>query len=84
MAEILIYTDSSGLDGMAGVAAMLCRKDRTTKALCYCLRLLEEHTTYKAEVVGFLLGLHLFRYEKDPGEVRLCLYNQAVLKALDK
>jgi len=55
MAQIQIYMDGSGLDGMAGVAAMLYGRDRTVKVLHYCLRSLEEHTTYEAEAVGVLL-----------------------------
>jgi len=45
--------------------------------------MLDKHTTYEAEAIGVLLGIYMLRFEKEIGEVRLVLDNQAVIVALD-
>lgn len=55
--DILIYTDRSGEGGQAGTRAVLCRRDHVPKILHYYLGSLKWHMTYKAEVIGTLLGV---------------------------
>ena len=51
-ATLQVYTDGSGQDGMAGATAVLFKGGNIIGTLCYHLGSLEQHTTFKAELVG--------------------------------
>ena len=55
-ADICIYTDSLGLEGKAGAAAVFFQGNVAPKSLQYHLGSLNEHTTFKAEAVRLILG----------------------------
>lgn len=62
-AELISYSDGSGLEGMAGAAAVLMRKgiNEPIGKVRFQLGPLKEHTTFDAESVGILLSLHLLQ-----------------------
>ena len=64
MADLRAYSDGSGIDGMAGTAAIVFRNGQEVKSICYLLGPLTCHTTYEAEVVGVLLALELIHRER--------------------
>jgi hypothetical protein len=61
-AEVRIYANRSGINGMAGAAVVIYSGNKPPKVLRYCLGLLTEHTMFEAEVVGIMLGRHHTRY----------------------
>lgn len=64
-AGIRIYSDGSGFEGGIGAAAVLYRGNNEPKTLKYHLGPATEHTVYKGEGVGAMLGMELLRREKD-------------------
>ena len=62
-ADLRIYLDSSGIEGMAGVAVIVFWDGQEVKSVHYLLGSLTCHTTYEAEVVGVLLVLELIHRE---------------------
>ena len=54
-----MYSDSSGFEGGVGASALLYIKERLVKVLRVHLSSALEHTVYKAEWVGLVMGLHL-------------------------
>ncbi|TDL30111.1 ribonuclease H-like protein, partial [Rickenella mellea] len=81
-ADVMIYTDGSGLEGGIGAAAVLMRHGRTSKTLAYHLGPPTRHTVYAGEAVGLLLGTELLR--QVPGRFRsvaFCTDNQAAIRA---
>jgi ribonuclease HI len=62
--RVKIYSDGSAHDGQVGAAAILTRPGKPNRVLHYHLGTTEEHTVYKAELVGLLLGLHLIKTEQ--------------------
>ena len=54
-----VYMDRSGQDGMVGAAAVLYKGNTITRTLQYHLGSLEQHTTFKTELIGILLSLWL-------------------------
>lgn len=88
-AELICYSDGSGLDGMAGAAAVLMRKDNNEPIgkVRYQLGTLEEHTTFDAESVGILLSLHLLQQHIDELGSKNCsasLDGKSVIEATQK
>ena len=81
-AKVCIYSDGSGLNGMAAAAAVLFWGGREIEATCYRLGPLSHHTTYEAEIVGVLLALQLVSNEDEADTVSIRLDNQAVVWAL--
>jgi ribonuclease HI len=77
--EVRIYADGSGINRMAGAAAVIYSRDKPPKMLRYCLGPLTEHTTFEAEAVGITLGMHMLRYEKNVKAATISLDNQAVI-----
>ena len=77
-----IYADGSGIDGMAGAAAVLYKSEQIISSLRYCLGTLEEHTTYEAEGVGVLLALKLLQRERGIKSASIRLDNQGILQSL--
>ena len=47
-ADLRVYLDSSGIEGMAGAAAIMFRNGQEVKSIRYLLGLLTRHTTYEA------------------------------------
>jgi ribonuclease HI len=80
--DVRIYTDGSGLDGMAGVAAVMYWGNKPPKTMYYCLGLLTEHTTFEAEAVGVTLSLHMLGHEKDVQAAHISLDNQVVIQSM--
>ena len=81
-ADIHVYSDGSGIEGMAGAAAVLFCDSWEAMSLRYQLGLLTWHTTYDAEVVGVLLVLELIRRESTGHSATIRLDNQAIIQAL--
>jgi hypothetical protein len=81
-ADVQIYADGSGLDGKAGAAAVIYWGIHPPKTLRFYLGPLTEHTTFEAEAVGVLLGLHMLSYEKDILTAHISIDNQAIIQAL--
>jgi ribonuclease HI len=81
--KVCIYTDSSAHNSQVGAAAILKQLGKQRRVLYYHLGTTEEHTVYKAELVGLLLGLQLIKTEQ-AGSVPIVLGvdNQAVIKAI--
>ena len=77
-----VYSDGSGIEGMAGVAVVLFRDGQEIRSLRYQLGPLMCHTTYEAEVVGVLLVAELIRKEHAVHTATIRLDNQAVVQAL--
>jgi len=81
-ADIRVYSDGSGYEGGVGAAAVLYRGFRPVKALQYYLGTLDEHTVYKGECVGMMLGLELIRRETGwVLEATMGIDNQAAITA---
>lgn len=76
-----VYTDCSGLDGRAGMAAVLYRGEQIVSSMCYHLGPLEEHTTFEVEGVGVLMGLELLQRERGIRSSSTQLDNQGVIQA---
>ena len=83
MEQTRIYTDGSGFDGLAGVAAVPFRGQVAPCMLRYQLGLLMEHTTFEAEALGVILGLYLLGSERQVTSITISTDSQAVLRALD-
>ena len=64
MADLRIYLDGSGIEGMVGAATIVFRDGQEVKSVRYLLGPLTHHTTYEAEVVGILLALELIHRER--------------------
>jgi hypothetical protein len=60
-----IYTDGSGLSGEIGVAAVLYKGETEKEQGRYHLGSMEEHTIYKGECMGVLLGLELLKRQRN-------------------
>ena len=63
-ADVQVYSDRSGIEGMASAAAVLFRDGQEIRSLRYQLGPLTHHATYEAEVVGVLLAAELIRKER--------------------
>lgn len=81
-ADVQVYSDGSGIEGMAGAAAVLFRDGQEIRSLRYQLGPLTRHTTYEAEVVGVLLAAELIRKERAVHTATIRLDSQAVVQAL--
>ena len=82
-ADVWVYSDRSGIEGMAGVAAVLFHDRQEIRSLRYQLGPLTHHTTYEAEVVGVLLAAELIHKECAVHTATIRLDSQAVMQALD-
>jgi ribonuclease HI len=81
--QIKIYSDGSAHNGKVGAAAIMTKNGRTTRAIHYHLGSAEEHTVFKAELVGILMGLYLIETNlKGNTSYAIGVDNQAALKAL--
>jgi hypothetical protein len=58
---IKVYVDGSGKDGKVGAAAILLQEGESPVKLHYHLGPLTKHTTFDAEAIGTLLGIHLLQ-----------------------
>jgi ribonuclease HI len=80
--EFQIFSDGSALEGKVGAAAVLIHQGRHTQTLYYHLRLDEEHTVHKVELVGILLRLHILSSRKSKKVLAaIRVDNQAAIKA---
>ena len=81
-AEVCVYLDGSGIDGLAGAATVLFLDGLEVRSVHYQLGSLTQHTTYEAEVIGVLLALELLCQEQRAHMASIKLDNQAVIQAL--
>ena len=81
-ADMWVYSDGSGIEGMASTAAVLFHDGQEIQLLMYHLGPLTCHTTYEAEVVGGLLAAELIRKERAVHTATIRLDSQAVMQAL--
>ena len=81
-ADMRVYSDGSGIEGMAGAAAVLFWDGHEAKSIRYRLGPLTRQTTYEAEAVGVLLAVELVRRERGVRSATIRLDNQAVVQAL--
>ena len=82
---IQVFSDSSGLDGQIGAAAVMYRPGSGPgpKTLRYHLGPASEHTVFKAEAVGLLLALHMLSFECDVVWAMIQSDSQVVLMVLE-
>ncbi|KAF8152975.1 hypothetical protein B0H34DRAFT_662380 [Crassisporium funariophilum] len=80
-AEIRVYLDGSGIDGMVGGAAVLYRDGEKRGSLRLQLGKAKHHTVYEGEGVGMILGLELIRREQNVTGVSMGVDNQAAITA---
>lgn len=83
-----VYTDGSGIDGLAGAAAVLFNGRIEIASMRVCLGPLTEHTVHEGEAVAAVLGLHMIqKHIRQPpgakfrGAVNIGIDNHAILKA---
>ena len=81
---IKVYSDGSIHDGKVGAAAVLYRKGKHMRTLRLHIGEASKHTTYEAELIGLLLGIHLIKTErKGKTSCVIGTDNQAAIQALD-
>ena len=84
--EIKVFTDRSGMEGKIGAVAVMYRKGRPmpAKVLRYHLGSSKKYTSFKAEVVGAILGVWLIRMEHVAGHLPIAVLtdSQAVIKRI--
>ena len=81
--HIKVYTDGSAQEGKVGVAAILTKDGKEVLKAHYHLGKMEDHTVFKAELVGLLLGLKLIEtYNAGNITYAIRVGNQAAIKAL--
>lgn len=61
---VRVYTDGLAQDSKVGAAAILIRNGEPDRTLHLHLGPDTQHTVYKAELIGILLGLHLIKTDK--------------------
>ena len=81
-ADVQVYSDGSGIKGMAAAAAVLFHDGQEVRSIRYQLGPLKHHTTYKVEAVGVLLAVELINRERAACTATIRLDNQAVIQAL--
>lgn len=81
--HVKIYSDGSAQDRKVGAATVLQRNGKTIKTLHYHLRSAEEHTVFKAELIGILMGLQLIETDRKSNiSYTIGVDNQVAIKAL--
>ena len=82
---VRVYSDGSGFEGGIGASAILYLKNRLMKSIRFFLGSDQEHTVYKAEGVGLIMGLHLLStlHSRFIHPTVLGSDSQAVIRALD-
>ena len=81
--HIKIYSDGSAHDGKVGAAAIMIKDGKTIDKLHFHLGKVEEHTVFKAELVGILLGLQLIKERRWKNlAYAIGVDNQAAIKSL--
>ncbi|KZV95075.1 hypothetical protein EXIGLDRAFT_611043 [Exidia glandulosa HHB12029] len=79
--RIRVYTDGSADENTVGAAAVVFRDGEEGESLLYHLGSAAEHTTYEAEAVGVILGLHLLAEEAHLDDAVLAVDNTGVIQA---
>jgi len=80
--KIKVFTDRSCTNGQVGAAVVLYIDDRQVSALRFHLGPAEEHTVFKAEVVGLILAAHLLiTSHKVTFPAVILIDNQAAIQA---
>lgn len=81
--KIKVYSDSSIHDNKVGVAAILKHKGKLDQALKLHLGTTEQHTAYKTELVGMIMGLYLIKTEsRNRIKCALSINSQAALSTV--
>jgi len=82
---MMIYTDSLCYKDKVGVSAVLYINGLETESLKHQLGTKQEHTVFKAELVGILLGTYLAkRHLTAWTPINFSINNQAMIKAMQK
>ncbi|KZV85245.1 ribonuclease H-like protein, partial [Exidia glandulosa HHB12029] len=79
--RVVVYTDGSADESSVGAAAVLYRDGEEEDTLLYHLGSAKEHTTYEAEAVGVILGLHLLAKATHLDGTAVAIDNTGVIKA---
>jgi len=80
---IKVYSDGSAHNGKVGAAAVLTREGKPDRVLRLHMGSVEQHTVYKAELVGLLLGMHLITTERNRKKsCAIGLDNKAAIETL--
>ena len=81
---VRVYSDGSGFEGRIGASALLYINNCLARSLRFYLGTAQEHTVYKAEGVGLILGLHLLHglTQQLTHPTILGTNSQAVIRAL--
>ena len=80
-----IYTDGSGYKEQVGASVVLFTNRRKTEELQYRLGPLTEHTVFKGELIGIILGCHLTHSINGTcNRIDFSIDNQAMIKTLDR
>ena len=81
--SIRVHSDGSAHSGKVGAAAILKREGKPDQILKFHLGTTGQHTVYKAELVGMIMGLHLIKTEHcNKTRCVLNVNNQATLGAI--
>ena len=81
--HVKIYTDGSAHDGKVVAAAIMLKDGKNLGKLRYYLGKDSEHTVFKAELVGILLGLQLIKNEHSRNlSYTIGVDNQEAIKSL--
>ena len=81
-AEVCVYSNGSGVDGLARAATVLFQDRQEVRSICYWLGPLMQHMTYEAEVVGVSLALEFIHWKGRFCMVSIKLDNHTVIQAL--
>ena len=81
-ANVQVYSDGLGIEGMVVVVAVLFHNGQEVRSIQYQLGPLKHHTTYETEAVGVLLAVELINRERAACTATIRLDNQAVIQAL--
>lgn len=82
-ADVQVFSDGSGFEGVIGAAAVLYRGFRPPKVLRMHLGPDTEHTVYEGECVGQMLAVELIRREENIRTAIFAVDSQATIHALD-
>jgi hypothetical protein len=81
--KIKVYSDRSAHNGRVGTAAILKQAGKLDHILKLHLGSTDQHTVYKVELVGMIMGLHLIKTEpRSKVKCSLSIDNQAALVAI--
>jgi ribonuclease HI len=81
-ADVKVYTDGSGMDGMIGAGAVLYRGGMEKAKSRYRLGTKEQHTVYEGECMGIAMGVKLMSKEWNFKTATICTDSQETIRAM--